>query len=114
MKVNYFEFGKLVIDDEEYAKDIIISKGKIKKRNKKASKRYRSQYGHTPVSVQENIPWDCKTLIIGTGQYGSLPVMKEVNEKAEKLGVGLLLRTTPEALNHINDKNTNFILHLTC
>jgi hypothetical protein len=30
------------------------------------SKKFRDEFGHTPVSVEEKIPWRCKRLIIGT------------------------------------------------
>lgn len=114
MNIDHFEFGKIIIDSKVYTNDLVIHKGKLKKRQKKASKKYRSQFGHTPVSVDEKIPWDCQTLVIGSGYYGSLPVMDEVHEKARKLGVELVIKTTPEALLHINESNTNLILHLTC
>jgi len=114
MKIDSYSFGSLVIDGQKYEKDIIIKKGKIKKRKKKASKQFRSNFGHTPLSIWENIPWNCQTLIIGTGNNGALPVMEEVREKARQKGIKLVLMTTPEALKHINDADTNFILHLTC
>ena len=114
MKVKELSFGSINIDGKEYFKDIVIHKGKIKKRKKKESKQFRSQFGHTPLSTLENIPWDCKKLIIGTGHRSALPVMKEVPKKAKKKGVELVLKSTPDAVRHINEKDTNFILHLTC
>ena len=33
---------------------------------------------HTPLSVNEAIPWHGQRLIIGTGTYGRLPIMSEV------------------------------------
>jgi hypothetical protein len=75
---------------------------------------YCEMFGHTPVSLDENIPWDCKVLIIGTGQNESLPVMNDVKEAAESKKVKLSLMSTPEAVKHLNDEFTNFILHLTC
>jgi hypothetical protein len=114
MKVKELSFGAINIDGKNYFKDIVIHKGKIKKRKKKESKRFRSQFGHTPLSVLENIPWDAKKLIIGTGHSCALPVMKEVKKKAKKKGVELVLVSTPDAILNINAKDTNFILHLTC
>ena len=114
MKVKDLSFGSINIDGKEYFKDIVINKGKIKKRKKKESKKFRNQFGHTPLSTIENIPWDCKKLIIGTGHSSALPVMSEVNKKAKKKGVELVLKSTPDAILHVNEKDTNFILHLTC
>jgi hypothetical protein len=114
MKVKELSFGTINIDGKDYFKDIVIRKGNIEKRKKKASKKFRGQFGHTPLSILENIPWDCKKLIIGTGHSSALPVMKEVKKKAKKKGVKLVLMTTPDAILNINDKDTNLILHLAC
>ena len=114
MRVKELSFGTINIDGKDYFKDIVIHKGKIQKRKKKESKKFRSQFGHTPVSNSENIPWDCKKLIIGTGHSSALPVMKEVEKKAKKKGVKLVLTSTPDAIVYINEKDTSLILHLTC
>jgi hypothetical protein len=41
-------------------------------------------------------------------------IMKEVKKKAKKKGVKLVLMSTPDAIQYINEKDTNLILHLTC
>ena len=114
MRVKELSFGTINIDGKDYIKDIVINKGKIEKRKKKESKKFRSHFGHTPISTIENIPWDCKKLIIGTGHNSALPVMKEVKKNAKKMGVQLVLMSTPDAILNINEKGTNLILHLTC
>ena len=114
MKVTRYDFGTIVIDGKEYNKDIIIDMGKIRKRDKKASKSLKARYGHTPLSINEDIPWDCKRLIIGRGMSSLLPVMDEVKKEAGKKGVELVLLPTSKAIKHLNDNETNFILHLTC
>ena len=114
MKVKELSFGTINIDGKDYFKDIVINKGKIGKRKKKESKIFRNQFGHTPLSILENIPWDCKKLIIGTGHSSAFPVMKEVTKKAKQKGVEIVLMSTPDAILNINEKDTNFILHLTC
>jgi hypothetical protein len=40
--------------------------------------------------------------------------MDEVYNIALKKGVELLAVSTPEAIKHVNDPDTNLILHLTC
>jgi hypothetical protein len=114
MKVNKISFGTIKIDGIEYNKDIIINKGTIENRKKKESKKYKKKFGHTPLSLKENIPWKAKTLIIGTGHSNALPVMDEVIKMARKKGVRLKMMSTKEAVNHINDSDTNLLLHLTC
>jgi hypothetical protein len=62
---------------------VVIDRGEIRKPNKKAPKRYRDTYGHTPLSTKEDIPWDCRRLVIGTGAEGGLPVLDEVRKEAQ-------------------------------
>lgn len=114
MEITDLTFGSITIDGETYVKDVIIDNGSVKKRKKKKSKKYSDRFGHTPLSHDEKIPWKCKHLIIGAGHSSSLPVMDEVNEIARDKGVELHVMSTPEAVKHINDPDTNFILHLTC
>ena len=114
MVVQDLSFGSITIDGIKYEKDLVIDKGLICKRKKGESKKYRDIYGHTPLSAEENIPWDCRRLIIGTGHSSSLPVMKEVLDIAGIRGIQLINLSTPEAVKYINDPDTNFVLHLTC
>ncbi|MBN1286489.1 MAG: hypothetical protein JXB47_13910 [Anaerolineae bacterium] len=116
MKARFVKFGQIEIDGERYEEDVIIDRGKVKRRKKKASKPYRDRFGHTPLSSGENIPWKCKRLIIGTGAYGSLPVMDEVHEEAGARGVELVICETPQACELLSQagEDTNAVLHITC
>ena len=114
MVVKNLSFGSITIDGETYSKDVIIDNGSVRQREKEGSKKYYDMFGHTPLSPDENIPWNCKRLIIGTGHSSILPVMDEVYKIAIRNGVKLVIMSTPEAIEHINDPYTNFILHLTC
>ncbi len=104
------------IDSERYDYDVVIRGGRVEKRKKKLSKHLKEKYGHTPLSLAENIPWDCKTLIIGTGESGALPVLDEVKTEAEKRGVALIIMKTDEACRELEKAGgrTNAVLHLTC
>ena len=116
MKWGKCNFGSLRIDGEEYTKDVVLDRGTIRKRKKKPSREFRDQFGHTPLSLKENIPWDCKRLVIGTGMAGALPVMDDVRAEAERRGVALITCPTPEAVKALkkDSAETNAILHLTC
>lgn len=109
-----FLFGSITIDGETYTRDVIIDNGLVKIRKKAESKKYSDMFGHTPLSQDEFIPWNCRRLIIGTGHSLRLPVMDEVYDIAKRKGVLLVTMSTPEAISHINDPHTNLILHLTC
>lgn len=54
-----FSFGSIRIDGVTYEHDVVIDRGEVRKRKKKASKKYRESFGHTPLSIEEDIPWQC-------------------------------------------------------
>jgi hypothetical protein len=117
MKFQQFSFGQIRIDGIEYGYDVVIDRGKVDKRKKKASKQFREAFGHTPLSVKEKekIPWKCRRLVVGTGE-GALPVMDEVRREARRRKVELLILPTEEAMELLNKgaEKTNAILHVTC
>ena len=82
MRFGHFEFGVIDIDGVTYEYDVVVDRGDIRRRKKKASKKFRDTFGHTPLSVDENIPWKCTCLVIGTGAHGRLPVMDDVKREA--------------------------------
>jgi hypothetical protein len=116
MRFEDFSFGSIRIDGITYEHDVVIDRGQVRKRKKKQSKKYSGEFGHTPLSAEENIPWNCRRLVIGTGVNASLPVMKEVKEGAKLRKVQLLVLPTTEAIKELerDPKETNAILHLTC
>jgi hypothetical protein len=116
MRFDAFSFGSIQIDDITYDGDVIIDRGDVRKRKKKASKKFRDEYGHTPLSVEEEIPWKCRRLVVGTGAYGRLPVMEDVKREAERRKIELLVLPTTEAIEALKQatKDTNAILHVTC
>ena len=115
MEFQQFSFGQIRIDGIEYDYDVVIDRGEICKRNKKLSKKFRDRFGHTPLSLEEEIPWKCRRLVVGTGS-GALPVMDEVRREAKRRTVELIILPTEEAMKLLNrrTKNTNAILHVTC
>jgi len=92
MRFEKFSFGSIRLDGVTYEHDVVIDRGQVSKRKKKPSK-YRDAFGHTPLSVEEKIPWKCKRLVIGTGR-GALPVMKEVKREATRHKIKLMILPT--------------------
>src|SRR5262245_6427799 len=84
MKWGKCRWGSLKVDGKRFTKDVILDQGGLRKRKKKPSRAFREQFGHTPVSLQESIPWQCKRLVIGTGMEGRLPVMDEMATEARR------------------------------
>ena len=109
-------FGSIRIDGVEYDHDIVVDRGEIRKRKKGPSKKFRSQFGHTPLTTEEEIPWRCHCLVIGTGIHGALPVSSEVQREAERRQVKLVKLPTEQAIALLNEQpsETNAILHVTC
>src|SRR5262245_27397314 len=99
MKFGKFHFGSIEIDHVAYSHDVVIDRGNISKRKKKPSKKFRDQFGHTPLSTEEKLPWKCARLVVVTGKYGSLPVMDEVMNEARRRKVELLIMPTQEAID---------------
>src|SRR5882724_11905293 len=115
MEFGKFHFGSIKIDGVTYEHDVVIDRGKVRKRKKKASRKFRQEFGHTPLSSEEKIPWKCRRLVIGTGT-GALPVMKEVKREAKRRNIKLLILPTNEAIKELKQHpgDTNAILRVTC
>ena len=116
MQFEHFEFGVIDIDGVTYEHDLVIDRGEIHRRKKRVSRKFRETFGHTPLSVEEEIPWKCTFLVIGTGAYGRLPVMDDVKREAKDRGVKLVVLPTTEAIKVLqkHSKKTNAVLHVTC
>ena len=116
MQFTSYSFGSVRVDGVTYDHDLIIDHGTIRKRKKAASRKFRSAYGHTPLSAEEDIPWRCRRLVIGTGAEGALPVMQQVRDEARRREVDLVVLPTAQAGGVLAEAraHTNAILHLTC
>jgi hypothetical protein len=115
MRFQSFSFGSIQIDGVTYEHDVVIDRGEVRKRKKKRSQRFRDAFGHTPLSIEEEIPWKCDRLVIGTGT-GALPVMDEVKREARHRKIELVILPTGRAIELLNQQSadTNAILHVTC
>ncbi len=121
-------FGYIVVNGRRYEHDIVLyPNGLLEKRRKDLSKKYRSEYGHTPLSREELEYYLEKTgsieyLVIGNGQYGALPLTPEAKKLLEDLKekeVEIVIDKTPKVLGKVNkllaDKRKILaIIHVTC
>ena len=118
MDAKLVKFGEIEINGRRYTHDVVVEGGgQVHKRRKGPSKAYRQRFGHTPLSVDEAIPWSAQRLIIGTGASGQLPVMAEVQAEAARRGVKLVAMPTSEACDLLTREGaagTTAILHVTC
>jgi hypothetical protein len=117
MDVRFLGFGSIEVEGRTYEHDIVIDRGVVRKRSKKPSKPYRDRFGHTPLSADEELPWGGSRLIVGTGAYGSLPIMPEVVEKAARRGlqpVGVAPGQAGRPIMGIKPQEVRAVLHVTC
>jgi len=117
VKARLIAFGEVEIEGERYTRDVVIDAGRIRKRDKGPSKPLGEQYGHTPLSAAEDIPWGGRRLIIGTGAEGSLPVTPDLLEEAARRKVKVVALPTRDACRLLADlegKDVHAVLHVTC
>ena len=116
MRFEGFSFGSIRIDGVLYEHDVVIDREDVAKRKKKASKKFRESFGHTPLSIEEEIPWKCLRLVVGTGAYGAMPVMDEIRQEAGRRHIELIILPTADAIESLKQSpdGTNAILHVTC
>src|SRR5215472_10110706 len=69
MKARLVKFGEIEVEGKRYAHDVVINGGKVRKRKKGPSKEFREEFGHTPLSAGEEIPWGGKRLLVGFVHY---------------------------------------------
>ena len=115
MRFEAFSFGSIRIDGVTYNHDVVIDRERVRKRKKKPSRKFREAFGHTPLSVAEDIPWKCRRLVIGTGT-GALPVMDEVKREAKRRRIKLVILPTSKAIAELkaHPDRANAVLHVTC
>lgn len=117
MKIEYPAFGEIVVDGKRYDHDVVIENGRVRSRDKGPSRSLKAQFGHTPLSSEESIPWSSPTLLIGSGYSGRLPITPELAEQAGEHDVKLVVIPTSRAVDLLNGSEVsemNAILHVTC
>ncbi len=117
MDARLISFGLIEVDGQRFEYDVVLEQGVVRKRKKGPSKVYRERYGHTPLSVDEAIPWSASLLIIGTGASGRLPIMPELYEEARRRGVEVIAELTEDAcarLRSADPVEVSAVLHVTC
>ena len=121
MKIEKTSFGSIIIDGQKYTKDIYINlDGTIVDRRKDLSKPI--SRGHTvlgPKEIELLFRQNPKTLVIGKGQRGILPIPKESRKMLEETSIIVIEDKTPVVMHLLNKlfkekAKVVAILHLTC
>jgi len=74
MRFESFSFGSIHIDGVTYTHDVMIDRGQVRKRKKKPSKKFRNDFGHTPLSMEEDIPW--MRITVTPQIFGGKPIIR--------------------------------------
>jgi hypothetical protein len=117
VKAKLVRFGEVQIQGQRYACDVVIEGGRIRRRRKGPSQALRDRFGHTPLSIAEDVPWGGKRLIVGTGADGALPVAPEVYQEGARRGIAIVALPTRDAcrlLAELKPKDVYAVLHVTC
>ncbi|RLG48551.1 MAG: hypothetical protein DRO06_01145 [Thermoproteota archaeon] len=114
-------FGWIRLGGEVYGHDIVVFGGeRVEERRKELSRR---GLGHTPLSRRELEEYlrglDVKIVLVGTGQYGALPV-DEADRLCREWGIEFIAERTEKAGEIYNrllrEGRRDFvaIFHVTC
>jgi len=87
------------------------------RRSKKKSKKFKRQFGHTPLSDHDLRFLDhdpAEIVYVGTGQYGDLPITTGAHSILSKITT--IIRPTPDILSLLEDETRPFaaIIHVSC
>jgi hypothetical protein len=107
-----YRFGRIVIDGEEQARDVIVLPDRI-------VRNWWREDGHKLVmsdldDVLEELP---ERLLVGTGAYGQLRPEPETLEQLRERGIEVEALPTAEAVRRygeLDPRRTAAALHLTC
>jgi hypothetical protein len=117
MRLELVAFGEVQIEGKRYTRDVVIAGGRVSRRRKGPSKPLRQQFGHTPLTVAEHIPWGGRRLVIGTGAEGRLLIAPDVYVEAERRGIEVQTLPTADAcrlLSEFKAADVYAVLHVTC
>jgi hypothetical protein len=113
-KIDAYRFGEIIIDDQIYKKDLIITPSGV-------HTNWRRKKGHSlsmaDLQIIQKEP--IKILVIGTGFYGRMTVDKSLINNLEDLGIRVKCKNTNEACSTYSEISLNHeeiaaALHLTC
>jgi hypothetical protein len=113
MKIESYEFGKMVVGGQTYRSDVIVYPDSVQRD-------WWRKEGHRLdiEDLKEVIEADPEVVIVGTGCYGRLIVPGELIEEISRQEIELLAFETSAAIESYNNiavgKKTVGVFHLTC
>jgi len=112
-RISHYKFGYIMVDDEPYTKDLIISPGAV-------LARWWRNKGHSLAMADLSMALEAEpeVLVIGQGKFAQMKVPDETLAALEAEGIVVIAQPTDEACktyNHLrNKRRVVAALHLTC
>jgi hypothetical protein len=114
MRIDSYNFGRILVDDTLYTKDLIISRRRIRTD-------WRREQGHllSPDDIRAVIEEERPdVLVIGRGKLGRMRVSPETLKYLKEKGVSCVAKNTDSACKKFNElvdrENVVGAFHLTC
>ncbi|TFF92944.1 hypothetical protein EU546_06890 [Candidatus Thorarchaeota archaeon] len=113
MRIEDYEFGRIVIDGKVYTDDVILIGDTV-------HPDWWRKRGHElqPVDLKEVFNASVDLLIVGTGYYGRMSVPDSTREAIEEEGLNLIVEKTGDATQIYNEQQSKdgvaAALHLSC
>jgi len=116
MRIQHYDFGHIVIDDQRYSQDVIVLPDRV-------ISHWWREHGHSlsPTDLGDVVraEGEVDTLIVGTGAYGLMVVPPETHHYLQERGIQFIIRRTGSAVEEYNRRQEEgqsvaAALHLTC
>jgi len=113
MKIQDYQFGRIVIDNRTFTNDLIVHGREI------LSNWWRKQGHRVDMDDLARVPLKAGScLIIGTGYHGLMAVDRSIEEYCRQKKIALEAMNTPQAVKRFNTlsgrENLTGAFHLTC
>jgi len=113
LEIEFYDFGKIVIDGKAYYRDLLITPSGIREGWWR-----RSSHELRAEDLKGFLEEGIEVAIVGTGRYGLMKVLPDAVQLLKGAASELMIERTAEACRAYNDrskaKRTFAALHLTC
>ncbi len=113
MKIDSYDFGRIVVDGTVYSSDVIIYPDRV-------DAGWWREEGHrlSLKDLEGVLEYKPNTIIIGTGFYGAMSVPQDVQESVTSSGIRLTVNITKDAWKSYNEMEKSgkvvAAFHLAC
>ena len=115
-RIEYYNFGKLVINGKKYVRDLIVGNEEVLVENWWREEGHRLRLNDIKAVLEDYKP---EIIVVGSGYYGYMRVDRELEKYLESNNIELIVKPTREAVeiyNKLVNKGIRVLgaFHLTC